>query len=348
MDARLAMDDREYDTSFRIGHSDTGSPRLVKVARSAVSEADGYERSVAGVDIDAIRSGVGTGANRVEVVSDGVVTATSCDLGFPIMTRTTIGAERYIISLICSSAGSRWCGLDLQNGSVLVHGPGAEHTGANNAGLGFTFTVASGEALDERAHTLGARIALPETGKVREMDGRRGLDGWRSLVFGLGDAARSRHAGLTMDEVLSAMVLAFRDPNEQTPVMRGPDRLDDRTIAHRCLDLAEALGRRPTLSELCVASRVSERRLRQAFVSQFDVPPAAFFRLWALAQARKRLRTADASVASVTRVGLDLGFGHLSRFAQYYRQVYGESPSATIRMNRKLVWPVLDKAAAQD
>jgi AraC-like DNA-binding protein len=110
--------------------------------------------------------------------------------------------------------------------------------------------------------------------------------------------------------------------------------LDDRAIVRRCLDLAAALGRRPTLSELCVASRVSERRLRRAFVSQFDVPPATFFRIWALAQARRRFRTAEASDASVTRVGLDLGFGHLSRFAEYYQQVYGESPSATIRKAR--------------
>ena len=342
------LEDREVGAASHTGDVGRGSLRRVKVARSAVREADGYERSVAGIDIHAIRTDLGSGANRVSVVSDGVVTATSCDLGFPIMTRTTIGAERYIISLIRSSAGSRWCGIDLQNGSVLAHGPGAEHTGVNNEGLGFTFTVASGEALDERAHVLGVRIALPVTGMVREMDAKRGLDAWRALVSGLGGAARSPRAGLTMDDGLSAMVLAFRDPIEPTRVTRGPVRLDDRAIVHRCLDLAEALGRRPTLSELCVASRVSERRLRQAFAGQFDVSPAAFFRLWALAQARKRLRTADASVGSVTRVGLDLGFGHLSRFAQYYRQVYGESPSATIRMNRKLVWPVLDKAAAQD
>ena len=342
------MDERALVTAARATDVDPGQPRSVEVAQTSVSDADGYERSVGGIAIHAIRSGVGIGANRVSVVSDGVVTATSCDLGFPIMTSTTIGAERYIISLIRSSAGSRWCGIDLQEGSVLVHGPSAEHTAANKVGLGFTFTAVSGEALRERANMLGVRIALPETGKVREVSAKRGLDAWVDLVFGLGSAARSPRAGLNMDEVLSAMVLAFRDPSEPIRLTRGPNRMDDRVIVHRCLDLAVALGRRPTLRELCVASHVSERRLRQAFVGQFDVPPVAFFRLWALAQARKRLRTADASVASVTRVGLDLGFGHLSRFAQYYRQVYGESPSATLRMNRKLVWPVLDKAAAQD
>ena len=79
---------------------------------------------------------------------------------------------------------------------------------------------------------------------------------------------------------------------------------------------------------------VSERRLRRAFVSQFEMPPAMFFRLWALTEARRRLSAADSGDRLVTAIGLDLGFGHLGRFAQYYREVYGESPSATVRGDR--------------
>jgi transcriptional regulator GlxA family with amidase domain len=33
---------------------------------------------------------------------------------------------------------------------------------------------------------------------------------------------------------------------------------------------------------------------------------------------------------SVARIALDLGFDHLGRFAQHYRQVIGESPSQTL------------------
>lgn len=321
-------------TTSGISGADAGSGPRVRAARSEVGESDGYERSVAGIDIHAIRTGVGGGPNRVSVVTDGVVTATSCDIGFPIMTRTTIGDERFIIGGIRTSAGSRWCGLDLEDGSVVAYGPGAEHTGANNEGLSFAFTVASREALDERAHTLGARIELPVAGMVLEIGARPGLDAWVELDLGPHGISRSRNAEQNLDEILSAMVLAFRQPLRSPRPSRGPRRWDDREIVHRCIDLAEALERRPTLSELCAVSRVSERRLRTAFASQFDTSPAAFFRLWALTVARRRLSDVDGSDHTVTRTSLDLGFGHLSRFAQYYQQVYGESPSVTARGSR--------------
>ena len=318
------------------GSSGTGSapgPRVV-TARFEVGESEGYERSVAGIDIHAIRTGVGGGPNRVSVVTDGVVTATSCDIGFPIMTRTTIGDDRFIIGGVRRSAGSRWCGLDLEDGSLVGYGPGAEHTGANNEGLSFAFTVASGEALHERARTLGVCIELPAAGTVLEMGAQAGLEPWVDLVLSPYGSSRSRYAEQKLDEILSAMVLAFHRPLRSPRTSRGPRRWDDREIVHRCIDLAEALERRPTLSELCAVSRVSERRLRTAFASQFDTSPAAFFRLWALTVARRRLSDVDGSDQPVTRTSLDLGFGHLSRFAQYYQQVYGESPSVTARGNR--------------
>jgi AraC-like DNA-binding protein len=224
--------------------------------------------------------------------------------------------------------------LDLEDGSVIGYGPGAEHTGANNEGLSFAFTVASGEALDERAHTLGVCVELPAAGMVLEMGARPGLEPWVDLVLGPYVSSQSRNAGLNLDEMLSAMVLAFRQPLRSPRPSHGPRRWDDRGIVHRCIDLAEALQRRPTLSELCAVSRVSERRLRTAFANQFDTSPAAFFRLWALTVARRRLSDVEGSSQPVTRTSLDLGFGHLSRFAQYYQQVYGESPSVTARASR--------------
>jgi transcriptional regulator GlxA family with amidase domain len=34
----------------------------------------------------------------------------------------------------------------------------------------------------------------------------------------------------------------------------------------------------------------------------------------------------------VTDVAMQLGFGHLGRFAGHYRELYGEAPSATLRL----------------
>jgi AraC-like DNA-binding protein len=59
------------------------------------------------------------------------------------------------------------------------------------------------------------------------------------------------------------------------------------------------------------------------------MPPMRFVTERRLAAAFHRLNHA-APDTSVTRVALELGFGHLGRFAQMYRQVIGESPSQTL------------------
>ena len=84
------------------------------------------------------------------------------------------------------------------------------------------------------------------------------------------------------------------------------------------------------MSELCLAAHVSERRLRKAFVDEFDQPPSRFFRIWALNEAHRRLATDESGRINVTRVATDLGFGHLGRFSGQYRSLYGEAPSSTL------------------
>jgi AraC-like DNA-binding protein len=53
-----------------------------------------------------------------------------------------------------------------------------------------------------------------------------------------------------------------------------------------------------------------------------------------LAAAQARLATAGAA-RDVTEVAAELGFSHLGRFAIAYREVFGESPSQTLRRRRR-------------
>jgi len=76
---------------------------------------------------------------------------------------------------------------------------------------------------------------------------------------------------------------------------------------------------------------VSQRRLRSAFNEEFGEPPSRFFRNWALERARRHLIEAGPTKLTVTEVATELGFDHLGRFAGYYRRLFGEAPSATLR-----------------
>lgn len=93
----------------------------------------------------------------------------------------------------------------------------------------------------------------------------------------------------------------------------------------------EANLERPfTREDLCRAVGVSPRTLHRLFLRRFGQPPMKHVAARRLAKARARLleRRRD---DSVTRVALECGFGHLSRFAALYRVTYGETPSESLR-----------------
>lgn len=58
------------------------------VARKVVDEVDGYSKPVAGIDIEAVRTGTGTGPNEVPAAHGDPFTLTSCSVGFPMRSRT--------------------------------------------------------------------------------------------------------------------------------------------------------------------------------------------------------------------------------------------------------------------
>jgi AraC-like DNA-binding protein len=84
-----------------------------------------------------------------------------------------------------------------------------------------------------------------------------------------------------------------------------------------------------TIGRLCAVAGVGERSLQKSFVSRRGMSPMRFVAERRLAAARRRLMTANGR--DVTSVALQLGFCHVGRFAQLYRQAFGETPSESLR-----------------
>ena len=122
---------------------------------------------------------------------------------------------------------------------------------------------------------------------------------------------------------------------------RGGRTSDDAVVAV-CVDLAEANGRPPGIAEMRLAAHVSERRLRTAFVQACGVPPTVFFRRWALDRAYRQFTGQGNQPVTVTKTAMDLGFGHLGRFAKHYHRQFAELPSETLaRSTERVVRPAL-------
>jgi transcriptional regulator GlxA family with amidase domain len=123
------------------------------------------------------------------------------------------------------------------------------------------------------------------------------------------------------------------------PSMTSRRLATSRLIVGECIKVVDARGAATTMPELLRAASASPRRLRQAFLDAYDLPPSRYLQLRVLNRANKCLRVSGDCGDTVTEVAMDLGVVHMGRFAARYRAVFGEHPSETVNRARSLDVP---------
>ena len=99
--------------------------------------------------------------------------------------------------------------------------------------------------------------------------------------------------------------------------------------------LLEHLEEPITRTALVEAAGVSERTLYRAFLAAHGEAPFSWLRTRRLELARQRLLEGDGEAVTVSRVALECGFTHFGRFAQRFRERFGESPREALRRARR-------------
>lgn len=87
--------------------------------------------------------------------------------------------------------------------------------------------------------------------------------------------------------------------------------------------------------ELARVGCMSVRALHASFQQAFEESPMSYLRRVRLDRVRAELLCGDPARVRVTDVAVRWGFGHQSRFAQQYRDRFGELPSRTLRSGRR-------------
>lgn len=127
--------------------------------------------------------------------------------------------------------------------------------------------------------------------------------------------------------------LLLMQPNDMAgPFFRSPERIGHRAV-REAVELVESdtasIG---TVAELARRVGVTARSLQVGFQKEMGVRPASYIHNVRLTRAHEELlavRPGDG--VTVGDVALRWGFQHAGRFAVYYRQRFGESPSETLR-----------------
>ncbi|MFD5865074.1 helix-turn-helix transcriptional regulator [Agromyces sp. NPDC127015] len=126
---------------------------------------------------------------------------------------------------------------------------------------------------------------------------------------------------------LAAIPTTYLDTIERSP-QRGPA---DATV-RRAMTYIDQHAREPiTVDEVAEAVHISTRGLQYAFLRSTGESPMQYLRRVRLAGAHDELVLGVEAVAVVAR---RWGFGHSSRFARYYREQYGCTPSEQLRRAR--------------
>lgn len=329
---RVEWDDMDDVIDHQTGHG-TMRPSHPVVTRTVTDEAKGYSSAVAGIDIEAVRAGVGVGPTQILAATDDRLTFNAGKSGFPNFSRATVGDGNIVIAYVRSTPpGCRWSEIDLQPGAVVAYGPEAQHTSRTCAGIDWMCAITRKDRLAEFADQLGAHFEPPPRGAAHLL-ARSPKTELIATAFErfADDAASGAYPSKSVaDGILYAMThaLSEKDRGQRVGRMRW---IDSRHVVHVCIDYVDSVQRVPSISELCLVAHVSERRLRKAFTDEYDVPPARFFRAWALEEAHRRLVHNDAHAETVTEVAVGLGFDHLGRFSGQYKEIYGVSPSNTLR-----------------
>lgn len=92
-----------------------------------------------------------------------------------------------------------------------------------------------------------------------------------------------------------------------------------------------AVGGTASAWDMAQAAGVSQKTLETAFKQVLGVTPGQYLRLIKLNMARHKLAAAYRDSLSVTDVTMSLGFTNPGRFSVAYRELFGESPSHTLR-----------------
>jgi AraC-like DNA-binding protein len=219
--------------------------------------------------------------------------------------------------------------------------------------------VASCPQVDFTCHTHEVRsqtITLPQSllTEVARVTPDRPSDQWEFLPFAPVTASGARQwreaaryvDGLLSDPAAAATPLVLNSaarllaataltvfPN--TAITEPAAR--DRTAAHpatlhRAVSFIEANADIDiTISDIARAAGVTTRAIQLAFRRHLDTTPAGYLRRIRLDQAHRQLQAADPDRDSVTAVAYRWGFSSPSRFASYYRRVFGVQPSHTLR-----------------
>lgn len=132
------------------------------------------------------------------------------------------------------------------------------------------------------------------------------------------------------ESIINASLTALLSISEQPERSRGGHAIH-RAIVERARQYILAnRDSPPSVSDLSAYLKMSRRGLHHAFMNVLGISPVTFLRYVRLHGVRKDLLHGGPDV-SVSSAACKWGFWHMGMFSSYYKALFGESPSSTLK-----------------
>lgn len=134
------------------------------------------------------------------------------------------------------------------------------------------------------------------------------------------------------EDILSTVLQTIEASSVRQERHVGRPQMSRNRVIARSLAVIEMKQGQPLfIGDLCQATQVSERTLRNVFQEYFGVGPMRLLKVRQLLEIRRALLASDPTHDTVARIAASFGVWDFSLFARNYKALYGESPSASLR-----------------
>jgi len=303
-----------------------------------IRDIEDLREPVRGSDIEIcqIEGGSLTGS-----ISYGMLGTLSISVGHfsrAVRARGVMSRDKQIVGMLLDREQpvSHWC-FDVQPGDVVFAGAGSDHEGSYKGAASF------------------ATLALSPVELAEFMKGEAGISDsgfWQRRTVVRPDPRVARSITSRFKELIETLKRPSTDLSPESsdfwarvlmeafvcsvtngiPVNEDSASIKSALIVRRVEDLLDAYCGRPVhISEICQTLNLSRRTLHRAFAETLGIGPVTYLRRQRLHAIREILRQGVPNSSSITQISMSFGFDDVGRFAGYYRELFGELPSRTVK-----------------
>jgi AraC family ethanolamine operon transcriptional activator len=323
-------------------------PRLVEIISQPLSDVAFATRTMSVDSFEQLRAATPTSSSEIIQVDAGRMqgrlkhaTLAGLSLGFGTFSRGLISRgvysnERITIGFLLGDAQSR-PGVGRLD-TIRTWPPGVEHERRHRSGASFGAISVTPRDIsnffgpDNRLSDPSS-WRKPGSFRAHPKAGSEAAESLRSIMTSFESRAPAitrEHAEFWKRAILEAATAVIANRNSSDVFVASPVRL-----VRKAQEFVERSGHTLVhISELTTALRVPRRSLQRAFDEVLGISPIRYLRHKRLCEARILLREQTDPELTVADIAFRQGFSDFGRFSGYYRALFGENPSETVRVAR--------------